>query len=171
MALLDFVKKCHNEIWETCLSKCDDKPFTIYTVPVTSGLVKMIVSGIEKIHVKCFATSIQFLGYNIYLRIRRISLIFIDKVKMTVDVKNILNHNTPKEGEMKVKNYIKDPHTAIFNGPTGCGKIRLVLDLIEKEYNKHYCYIIIVYHTLRWNKTYHAKGWIRHDDKCLAYRT
>ena len=33
--------------------------------------------------------------------------------------------------------YIKKPHTAIFIGQTGCGKTHLVLDLIEKEYNKH----------------------------------
>ena len=39
-----------------------------------------------------------------------------------------------------------------------------VLDLIEKEYRKHFDYIIIICSTLRWNKTYHAKGWIRHDD-------
>ena len=59
---------------------------------------------------------------------------------------------------------IKDPHTTIFTGPTGCGKINLVLDLMEKEYSKYFDYIIIIYPTLRWNKTYHAKGWIRHDD-------
>ena len=33
--------------------------------------------------------------------------------------------------------YIKEPHTAIFTGQTGCGKTHLVLDLIEKEYKKH----------------------------------
>ena len=38
------------------------------------------------------------------------------------------------------------------------------MDLIEKEYNKHFGYIIIVCPTLRWNKTYHAKEWIKHDD-------
>ena len=61
--------------------------------------------------------------------------------------------------------YIKEPHTVIFTGPTGCGKRHLVLDLIEKEYSKHFDYIIIICPTLRWNKTYHAKGWIKHDDK------
>ena len=34
--------------------------------------------------------------------------------------------------------YIKKPHTTIFTGPTGCAKTQLVLDLIEKEYNKHF---------------------------------
>ena len=44
----------------------------------------------------------------------------------------------------------------------GCGKVPLVLDLIEKEYNKHYYYIIIICPTLRWNKTYYTIDWIRH---------
>ena len=44
--------------------------------------------------------------------------------------------------------YIKKPHTTIFTGPTGCGKTHLVLDLIEKEYNKHFDYIIIICPTL-----------------------
>ena len=47
----------------------------------------------------------------------------------------------------------------------GCGKTHLVLELIEKEYNKHFDYIIIICPTLRDNKTYHAKEWIKNDDK------
>ena len=46
-------------------------------------------------------------------------------------------------------NYIKDPHTAIFTGQTGCGNTRLVLDLIENQYNKHFDYIIIICPVLR----------------------
>ena len=53
--------------------------------------------------------------------------------------------------------YIKEPYTTIFTGPTGCGKTHLVLDLIEKEYKKHFDYIIIICSTLRENSTYHAK--------------
>ena len=60
---------------------------------------------------------------------------------------------------------MKEPHTTIFTGPTGCGKTHLVLDLIEKEYNKHFDYIIIICATLRWNKTYHSKDWVVFDDK------
>ena len=33
--------------------------------------------------------------------------------------------------------YIKEPHTAIFTGQTGCGKTHLVLELIEKKCNKY----------------------------------
>ena len=44
--------------------------------------------------------------------------------------------------------YIKDPHTAIFIGQTDCGKTHLVLELIEKEYNKHFDYTVIICPTL-----------------------
>ena len=60
--------------------------------------------------------------------------------------------------------YIKEPHTMIFTGQTKCGKTHLVLDLIEKEYNKHFDYITFICPTLRVNKTYHARWWIKNDD-------
>ena len=60
---------------------------------------------------------------------------------------------------------IKEPHTSIFTGPMGCGKTHLVLDLIEKEYNKHFDCFIIICPILRWNKTYHSKDWIKNDGK------
>ena len=54
--------------------------------------------------------------------------------------------------------YMKEPHTSIFIGQTGCVKTDLVLELIEKEYNKHFSYMIIICTTLQEdNKTYHAK--------------
>ena len=61
--------------------------------------------------------------------------------------------------------YIKKPHTAIFTDQTGSGKTQLVLDLIEKECNKHFDFIIIICSTLRENDTYHAKEWIKNDVK------
>ena len=61
--------------------------------------------------------------------------------------------------------YIKEPHTTIFTGQTGCGKTHLVLDLIEKKYNKHFDYIIIICPTFRWNKTYRSREWIKNDNK------
>ena len=60
--------------------------------------------------------------------------------------------------------YIKEPHTAVFRGQTGSGKTHLVLELIEKEYNKHLDYIVIIYPTLRENSTYHTKEWVKTDD-------
>ena len=61
-------------------------------------------------------------------------------------------------------NYVKDPHTAIFSGPTSCGKTQRVLDLIETEYNQHFENVIILCPTLRWNKTYLERGYIWKDD-------
>ena len=61
--------------------------------------------------------------------------------------------------------YIKEPHTTIFTGQTGCGKTHLVLDLIEKECKKHFNYIVIICPTLRVNKTYHVRDWIKTDDR------
>ena len=49
--------------------------------------------------------------------------------------------------------------------PPGCGKTYLVLGLIEKEYNKHFDYIIIIRLTLWRNKIYHSRDWIKNDDK------
>ena len=37
--------------------------------------------------------------------------------------------------------------------------------MIEKEYNKHFDYIIIICPTLRWNKKYHARVWIKNYDQ------
>ena len=64
--------------------------------------------------------------------------------------------------------YIKKANKSIFISQTGCGKTRLVLDLIEKEYNNHFDNIVIICSTLQKNDTYHAKEWIKNDDKfCL----
>ena len=61
--------------------------------------------------------------------------------------------------------YVRHPHTTISPGPTGCGKTHLVLVLIDKEYNNYFDYIIFICPTLRWNKTYHSRDWIKHEDK------
>ena len=61
--------------------------------------------------------------------------------------------------------YIKKPHTSILIVQTGCGKTHLVLEFIEKEYNEHFDYIVIICPTLRENDTYHSKEWMKNDDK------
>ena len=62
--------------------------------------------------------------------------------------------------------YIKKLHTSIFIGQTRCGKTHLVLELIEKEHNKHFDCIVIICPTLREdNKTYYAKERIKNDHK------
>lgn len=62
-----------------------------------------------------------------------------------------------------MSSYVKDPHTAIFSGPTSCGKTQQVLDLIEHEYEHHFDNIVILCPTLRWNKTYLERPWIWKD--------
>ena len=61
--------------------------------------------------------------------------------------------------------YIKDQYTTIFTGQTGCGKTHLVLDLTEKEYKKHFDYIVVICPTIRINETYYVKDWIIDDDR------
>ena len=51
--------------------------------------------------------------------------------------------------QIKMSNFIKDLHTVILTGPRDCGKIRLVLAMIEKEYSKHFDYIIVICLTFR----------------------
>ena len=71
----------------------------------------------------------------------------------------------PESNKKKITRYIKELHTAIFIGQKGYGKTHLVLDLIEKEYNKHFDFINIICPTLRENSTYHAMEWIKNDEK------
>jgi len=59
--------------------------------------------------------------------------------------------------------YLKDPHTAIFSGPTSCGKTQKMLDLIEQEYKGHFENIVILCPTLQWNKTYLDRSWVWSD--------
>ena len=59
---------------------------------------------------------------------------------------------------------MKEPHTAIFSGPTGCGKTQRVLDLIEHEYKNHFDSIVILCPTLRFNQTYLERAWVWKDD-------
>ena len=61
--------------------------------------------------------------------------------------------------------HIKEPHTTIFTGQTGCVKTHFVLDLIEKEYKKHFDYIAIICPMLQINETHHDSNWIKNDDR------
>ena len=40
--------------------------------------------------------------------------------------------------------YVMTPHTAIFSGPTSCGKTQRVLDLLEDEYRNYFENIVIL---------------------------
>ena len=66
-------------------------------------------------------------------------------------------------GKIKMTNYIKNLHTTLFTGPTDFRKYHFDLELIEKEYNKHFDYIIIICPTLCWNKKYPIECWVKHN--------
>ena len=59
--------------------------------------------------------------------------------------------------------FIKEPHLAIYCGVMGCGKTKLALDLIESIYFKQFEYIIIICSTIRQNRTYLNRPWIKTD--------
>ena len=61
--------------------------------------------------------------------------------------------------------YITDTHTIIFTGQTRCGKTHLVLGLIEKEYKKHFDYIVVICTVVWINEKYHVRDWIKNDDR------
>ena len=65
--------------------------------------------------------------------------------------------------------YVKEAHTAIFTGPTSCGKTQRVLDLIEEAYRHHFENVVILCPTLRWNKTYLERAWIKKDDYVFLF--
>ena len=65
-------------------------------------------------------------------------------------------------------NIVKEPCTALFSGPTGCGKTQLVLDLLENECKMMFENIIIICSTLRWNQTYRNRSWIWNDDQIFC---
>ena len=66
-------------------------------------------------------------------------------------------------GKIKMTNYIKNLHTTLFTGPTDFRKYHFDLELIEKEYNEHFDYIIIICPTLWWKKTYPTECWVKHN--------
>ena len=59
--------------------------------------------------------------------------------------------------------YMKEGHTALFIGPTGCGKSARVVRLLEGEYMSHFDFIVIICPTLKWNQTYRRARWFWRD--------
>ena len=55
---------------------------------------------------------------------------------------------------IRLKVFMKEPHTALFVAPTGVGKTHLALNLLESEYRNHFDFIIIICPTVAHNKTY-----------------
>ena len=59
--------------------------------------------------------------------------------------------------------YLKEPHTALFVGQTGCGKTEKALRLLETEYKEHFDFVVIISPTLKWNETYRQRKWFWTD--------
>ena len=55
---------------------------------------------------------------------------------------------------IRLKIFMKEPHTALFVAPTGVGKTHLALNLLESEYRNHFDFIVIICPTLEHNETY-----------------
>ena len=55
---------------------------------------------------------------------------------------------------IRIKMFMKEPHTALFLAPAGVGKIHLALNLLENEYRNYFDFIIIICLTLAHNETY-----------------
>ena len=60
-----------------------------------------------------------------------------------------------------------DGHTALFIGPTGCGKSARAVKLLETEYISHFDFIVIICPTLKWNKTYRERRWFWKDPSVI----
>merc|ERR1711946_10629 len=63
--------------------------------------------------------------------------------------------------------YMMDGHTALFIGPTGCGKSARVVKLLEKDYKSHFDFVVIICPTLRWNNTYRERNWFWKDPSVI----
>ena len=60
-------------------------------------------------------------------------------------------------------NVVKEPCTMLICGRTNCGKTKFILDLLEHEYKHHFEKIFIICSTIRVNKTYRERSWIKTD--------
>jgi hypothetical protein len=56
-----------------------------------------------------------------------------------------------------------EPHTALFVGPTGCGKTEKALSLIETVYKQHFDFIVIISPTVSHNEIYRCRKWFWGD--------
>ena len=63
---------------------------------------------------------------------------------------------------------MKEPHIALFIAPTGGGKTHLALNLLEKEYNNYFNFIIIICPTLKHSSTYRSRKWVWTDPEVIV---
>ena len=60
---------------------------------------------------------------------------------------------------------LRQPHSAIICGQTGCGKTVFILDLLERQYRGVFEHIVIICPTLEYNQAYRERSWIKSDDE------
>ena len=71
---------------------------------------------------------------------------------------------------IRIKMFMKEPHTALFIAPTGVGKTHSALSLLENEYRNHFNFIVIICPTLRYNSTYKSRGWVWNDPDVIPIK-
>ena len=59
---------------------------------------------------------------------------------------------------------VKEPHTGMFIGATGCGKSKKVLDLLKKEHRGEFAYVVVLCPTIADNVTYKDCSFLWYDD-------
>ena len=64
---------------------------------------------------------------------------------------------------IRIKMFMKEPHTALFIAPTGVGKMHLALNLLENEYRDNFDFSVIICPNLAHNSTYRSRGWVWTD--------
>ena len=69
---------------------------------------------------------------------------------------------------IRIKMFMKEPHTALFIAPTGVGKTHLALSLLENEYRNHFDFIVIICPTLKYNSTHKSRGWVWNDPVVIS---
>ena len=83
------LNKRKNKCMGNCLSKFNDKSFTLHTPPLTSGNIKKLISGMRKSTVKYFATGVhQKYGYERITQSIKSSL----RIHMTDFLHNLLRY-------------------------------------------------------------------------------
>ena len=65
---------------------------------------------------------------------------------------------------------METPFNMIIVGITACGKTRYLLEMLEREYMKHFDYVILLCPTFEWNKTYHEWNYVN-DSNFLVIST
>ena len=68
---------------------------------------------------------------------------------------------------IRIKMFMKEPHTALFVALTGVGKTHLALNLLENECRNHFDFSVIICPTLAHNEMYKSLGWVWNDPEII----